>query len=113
MTQEHRSLRVPNYPFAPKECDVFKVFFYYTALFFLQTIFLRCFLYSTVNFTTNNAHCQIAQSVERLQCVAVMESNASSTPSNDVHKRADSTKYENTKIQKAKLWRLKNIAVLG
>jgi hypothetical protein len=103
VTQEHRSLRVPNYPFAPKECDVFKVFFslHYTIL--LQTIFFkhnRCFLYSTVNFTTNNAHCQIAQSVERLQCVAVMESNASSTPSNDVHKRADSykvRKYQNTK----------------
>ena len=67
---------------------------------FYKRYFLRCFLYSTVNFTTNNAHCQIAQSVERLQCVAVMESNASSTPSNDVHKRADSykvRKYQNTK----------------
>ena len=94
MTQEHRSLRVPNYPFAM----FLKLFsLHYTRYFINHN---RYFLCSTVNFTTNNAHCQIAQSVERLQCVAVMESNASSTPSNDVHKRADSykvRKYQNTK----------------
>ena len=83
-----------------KSAMFLKSFFITLHYSFYKRYFLICFLYSTVNFTTNNAHCQIAQSVERLQCVAVMESNASSTPSNDVHKRADSykvRKYQNTK----------------